>query len=52
MFENKFVQMRKSGIKVLDESYMIDSGNPYVEYKVEKDGKAIQYVHLGTVKKV
>jgi hypothetical protein len=41
-----------SGGKVLGENYMVDSGEPYVEYTVEKDGKAIQYVHLGTIKTV
>ena len=52
IFESKFEEIRKSGAKVLGENYMVDSGEPYVEYTVEKDGKAIQYVHLGTIKKV
>ena len=52
IFESKFDEIRKSGAKVLGENYMVDSGEPYVEYTVEKDGKAIQYVHLGTIKKV
>jgi hypothetical protein len=52
IFESKFEDIRMSGGKVLGENYMVDSGEPYVEYTVEKDGKAIQYVHLGTVKKV
>ena len=52
IFEGKFEEIRKSGAKVLGENYMVDSGEPYVEYTVEKDGKAIQYVHLGTIKKV
>ena len=52
IFESKFEDIRKTGGKVLGENYMVDSGEPYVEYTVEKDGKAIQYVHLGTIKKV
>jgi hypothetical protein len=52
IFESKFEDIRMSGGKVLGENYMVDSGEPYVEYTVEKDGKAIQYVHLGTVKKI
>jgi hypothetical protein len=52
IFESKFEDIRMSGGKVLGENYMVDSGEPYVEYTVEKDGKAIQYVHLGTIKKV
>ena len=52
IFESKFEDIRMAGGKVLGENYMVDSGEPYVEYTVEKDGKAIQYVHLGTIKKV
>ena len=52
IFESKFEDIRMSGGKVLGENYMVDSGEPYVEYTVEKDGKAIQYVHLGTIKTV
>ena len=52
IFESKFEDIRKTGGKVLGENYMVDSGEPYVEYTVEKDGNAIQYVHLGTIKKV
>ena len=52
IFESKFEDIRKTGGKVLGENYMVDSGEPYVEYTVEKDGKAIQYVHLGTIKTV
>ena len=52
IFESKFEEIRKTGGKVLGENYMVDSGEPYVEYTVEKDGKAIQYVHLGTIKTV
>ena len=52
IFESKFEDIRMAGGKVLGENYMVDSGEPYVEYTVEKDGNAIQYVHLGTIKKV
>jgi hypothetical protein len=52
IFEGKFEEIRMAGGKVLGENYMVDSGEPYVEYTVEKDGKAIQYVHLGTIKTV
>jgi hypothetical protein len=52
IFESKFEDIRMSGGKVLGENYMVDSGEPYVEYTVEKDGRAIQYVHLGTIKTV
>jgi hypothetical protein len=50
-FKAKLDELRKSGAKVLDENYMVDSGEPYVEYVVEKDGVLTQHVHVGTVKK-
>jgi hypothetical protein len=50
-FKAKLDELRKSGAKVLDENYMVDSGEPYVEYVVDKDGVLTQYVHVGTVNK-
>ena len=50
-FKAKLDELRKSGAKVLDENYMVDSGEPYAEYVVEKDGVLTQHVYVGTVKK-
>jgi len=50
-FKAKLDELRKSGAKVLDENYMVDSGEPYVEYVVDKDGVLTQHVHVGTVNK-
>jgi hypothetical protein len=51
-FKAKLQELRTSGAKVLDENYIVESGEPYVEYVVEQDGVRKQYVHSGTVKKV
>jgi len=51
-FKAKLQELRSSGAKVLDENYIVESGEPYVEYVVEQDGVRKQYVHSGTVKKV
>ena len=51
-FKAKLQELRTSGAKVLDENYIVESGEPYVEYVVEQDGVRTQYVHSGTVKKV
>jgi hypothetical protein len=51
-FKTKLQELRSSGAKVLDENYIVESGEPYVEYVVEQDGVRKQYVHSGTVKKV
>jgi len=51
-FKTKLQELRTSGAKVLDENYIVESGEPYVEYVVEQDGVRKQYVHSGTVKKV
>ena len=48
LFAGKLDELRKSGAKVLDESYIIESNSTYVEYTVEKDGVRTQYVHIGT----
>jgi hypothetical protein len=51
-FKAKLTELRsQTGIKVLDEEYGVESGQPYVEYTVEKDGALTQYVHIGTVEK-
>lgn len=50
-FEPKFQSLRESGAKILDENFVIESGEPYVEYTVEKNGVRTQYVHVGTVEK-
>lgn len=51
-FKAKLQELRTSGAKVLDENYIVESGEPYVEYVVEQDGVRKQYVHSGTVKKI
>jgi hypothetical protein len=51
IFENKFKQFREAGAKVVSESYMVESGDPYVEYVLEKNGERIQYIHIGTIEK-
>jgi hypothetical protein len=51
-FEPRMQQLRESGVTILDENYSVEDDEAYVEYTVEKDGKAIQYVHVGTVQKV
>jgi hypothetical protein len=51
-FKTKLNELRNSGAKVLDENYIVESGEPYVEYVVEQNGVRTQYVHSGTVKKV
>lgn len=38
-----------SGAKILDENYIVDSGESYVEYVVEKDGNRTQYIHCGNI---
>jgi hypothetical protein len=44
--------LRESGVQISDENYVVENNEPYVEYTVEKDGKSIQYVHMGTIQKV
>jgi len=51
-FEPRMQQLRESGVQISDENYSVEDDEAYVEYTVEKDGKAIQYVHVGTVQKV
>jgi len=51
-FEPRFQALRESGVEVSDENYVVENGEPYVEYTVQEDGKSIQYVHIGTVQKV
>ena len=51
-FKAKLQEIRASGAKVLDENYIVESGEPYVEYVIEQEGVRTQYVHSGTVKKV
>ena len=51
-FKAKLQEIRTSGAKVLDENYIVESGEPYVEYVIEQEGVRTQYVHSGTVKKV
>ena len=51
-FKAKLQEIRTSGAKVLDENYVVESGEPYVEYVIEQEGVRTQYVHSGTVKKV
>ncbi len=49
MFESKIQEHVEAGAKLLDESYMVDSGESYVEYVVEQNGKVTQYVHVGKI---
>jgi hypothetical protein len=42
-------EQRASGAKILDENYIVDSGESYVEYVVEKDGTRTQYIHCGNI---
>jgi hypothetical protein len=51
-FEPRLQALRESGVDVSDENYVVENGEPYVEYTVQEDGKSIQYVHIGTVQKV
>lgn len=51
-FKAKLQEIRTSGAKVLDENYIVESGEPYVEYVIEQNGVRTQYVHSGTIKKV
>jgi len=51
-FEPRFQALRESGVEVSDENYVVENGEPYVEYTVQEDGKSIQYVHMGKVQKV
>jgi hypothetical protein len=48
IFAGKLDEFRKTGAKVLDENYVVESNSTYVEYTVEKDGVRTQYVHIGT----
>ena len=48
-FEPRLQALRESGVEVSDENYVVENGEPYVEYTVQEDGKSIQYVHIGTV---
>ena len=49
MFEAKIQEHVKSGAKLLDENYIVESDESYVEYVVEQDGKVTQYVHVGKI---
>ena len=48
-FDTVLEQHRASGAKILDENYIVDSGESYVEYVVEKDGNRTQYIHCGNI---
>jgi hypothetical protein len=48
IFAGKIDEFRKTGAKVIDENYIVESNSTYVEYTVEKDGVRTQYVHIGT----
>ena len=50
-FEPKFQALRESGATILDENFVIESNNTYVEYTVDKDNIRTHYVHTGTVEK-
>lgn len=48
-FSDTLNNYRKAGYEILDEKYIVESGNPFVEYTVEKDNTVVQYVHTGVV---
>jgi len=48
-FSDTLNNYRKAGYEILDEKYIVESGNPYVEYTVEKDNTVVQYVHTGII---
>ena len=50
-FKAKLDEIRKSGAKVLDENYSVESDESFVEYVVEKDGVLTQHVHIGKIEK-
>jgi hypothetical protein len=50
-FKTKLDEIRKSGAKVLDENYSVESDESFVEYVVEKDGVLTQHVHIGKIEK-
>ena len=51
MFESIIKNKISEGNKLLDESYIIENENVYVEYIIEQNDKAIQYVHTGKIVK-
>lgn len=48
-FSTTLNNYRKEGYSVLDEHYIVESSEPYVEYTLEKDGTMTKYVHVGAV---
>jgi len=48
-FSSTLNNYRKEGFAVLDEHYIVESNEPYVEYTLEKEGSMIKYVHVGAV---
>lgn len=48
-FSDVLNNYRKEGYNILDENYKVESGQPFVEYTVEKNGEITQYVHTGAV---
>jgi hypothetical protein len=50
-FKAKLDEIRKSGAKVLDENYSVESDESFVEYVVEKDGVLTHHVHIGKIEK-
>jgi hypothetical protein len=48
-FSGTLNNYRKEGFAVLDEHYIVESNEPYVEYTLEKEGSMIKYVHVGAV---
>lgn len=49
MFESKIQEQIKAGAKLLDENFIIDNGEAYVEYVVEQNDRVMQYVHVGKI---
>lgn len=51
MFDSIIKNKISEGNKLLDESYIIENENVYVEYVIEQNDKSIQYVHTGKIVK-
>jgi len=51
-FTDRINNYRKAGYEVYNEKYVVNSGDPYVEYTVEKNGEVTKYVHTGVAMQV
>lgn len=51
-FVDRINSYRKAGYEVYSEKYVVNSGDPYVEYTVEKDGEVTKFVHTGVAMQI